>query len=102
MFTASLALRAYGFLGAIEAIAAMATFFFVLFGSGWVYGQTLASSDPLYLQATTACLSAVIVMQIVNVFLYRSRAHAPDWGYLRRRGVVHGAARGITNQRGSH
>jgi calcium-translocating P-type ATPase len=72
LFTASLALRAYLFLGAIEAIAAMATFFFVLHGSGWVYGQTLASSDPLYLRATTACLSAVIVMQIVNVFLCRS------------------------------
>ena len=27
---------------------------------------------PLYLQATTACLSAIIVMQIMNVFLCRS------------------------------
>jgi sodium/potassium-transporting ATPase subunit alpha len=72
LFSASLALRAYLFLGAIEAIAAMATFFFVLNGSGWAYGQVLAPSDPLYLQATTACLSAVIVMQIVNVFLCRS------------------------------
>ena len=26
----------------------------------------------LYLRATTACLSAIIVMQIVNVFLCRS------------------------------
>jgi sodium/potassium-transporting ATPase subunit alpha len=32
----------------------------------------LAQSHPLYLQATTACLSAVIVMQIVNVFSCRS------------------------------
>jgi sodium/potassium-transporting ATPase subunit alpha len=72
LFSASLALRAYLFLGAIEAIAAMAAFFFVLDGSGWAYGQALAPSDPLYLQATTACLSAVIVMQIVNVFLCRS------------------------------
>ena len=34
LFTWSLALRAYLFLGAIEAIAAMATFFFVLHGGG--------------------------------------------------------------------
>jgi len=72
LFTVSLALRAYLFLGAIEAIAAMATFFFVLYGAGWEYGLTLTPSDPLYLRATTACLSAVIVMQIVNVFLCRS------------------------------
>ncbi len=72
LFNSSLALRAYLFLGVIEAIAAMATFFFVLSGSGWAYGQALAPSHPLYLQATTACLSAVIVMQIVNVFLCRS------------------------------
>jgi calcium-translocating P-type ATPase len=72
LFSASLALRAYLFLGVIEAIAAMATFFLVLSGAGWAYGQALAPSHPLYLQATTACLSAVIVMQIVNVFLCRS------------------------------
>ena len=31
-----------------------------------------SSTDPLYLRATTACLSTIIVMQIVNVFLCRS------------------------------
>ena len=36
------------------------------------YGQSLAPNDPLYLRATTACLTAIIVMQIVNVFLCRS------------------------------
>ena len=72
LFTLSLALRAYLFLGAIEAAAAMAAFFFVLRGFGWTYGQGLAPSDVRYLQATTACLGAVIVMQIVNVFLCRS------------------------------
>jgi magnesium-transporting ATPase (P-type) len=67
-----LALRAYLFLGLIEAVASMAAFFFVLFGAGWKYGANLPLNDPLYLQATTACLSAIIVMQIVNVFLCRS------------------------------
>ena len=72
LFDWPLALRAYLFLGAIEAAIAMAAFFFVLHGGGWRYGQALAPSDPLYLRATTACFSAIIVMQIVNVFLCRS------------------------------
>ena len=38
--------------------------------------RTLAPQDPLYLQATTACLSAIIVMQIVNVFLCRSASRS--------------------------
>jgi len=67
-----LALRAYLFLGLIEAAIAMAAFFYVLHGAGWKYGQNLPLQDPVYLQATTACLSAIIVMQIVNVFLCRS------------------------------
>jgi sodium/potassium-transporting ATPase subunit alpha len=67
-----LAFRAYLFLGLIEAAGAMAAFFFVLNGAGWNYGQKLAATDPVYLHATTACLSAIIVMQIVNVFLCRS------------------------------
>jgi sodium/potassium-transporting ATPase subunit alpha len=67
-----LALRAYLFLGLIEAAAAMAAFFLVLDRAGWKYGDSLAVHDPVYVQATTACLSTIIVMQIVNVFLCRS------------------------------
>ena len=72
LFSFSVAFRAYVFLGLFEAVAAMAAFFFVLKGGGWLYGQALASTDPLYLRATTACLSAIIVMQVANVFLCRS------------------------------
>jgi sodium/potassium-transporting ATPase subunit alpha len=72
LFDWPLALRAYLFLGAIEAAIAMAAFFFVLRGGGWRYGEALAMNDPLYLRATTACFSAIVVLQIVNVFLCRS------------------------------
>jgi sodium/potassium-transporting ATPase subunit alpha len=68
----SLALRAYLFLGLIEAAAALAAFLFILNTAGWTFGQTLAPTDPVYLSATTACLSAIIALQIVNVFLCRS------------------------------
>jgi calcium-translocating P-type ATPase len=64
--------RAYLFLGPMQAVAAMAAFFFVLVGRGWSYGEILAPTDPVYLQATTACLVAIVVMQIANVFLCRS------------------------------
>ena len=72
---AGLLARAYGFLGMLEAVAAMAAFFYVLVSAGWIYGQLIAPHDPMfsvYLQATTACLSAIVVMQIVNVYLCRS------------------------------
>jgi sodium/potassium-transporting ATPase subunit alpha len=64
-------LRAYLFLGPLEAIAGMAAFFFVLHGGGWQYGNVPGIHANLYLQATTACLSAIIAMQVVNVFLCR-------------------------------
>ena len=64
--------RAYLFLGPMQAAAAMSAYWFVLRNGGWNFGEKLAAHDPLYLQATTACLSAIVVMQIANVFLCRS------------------------------
>jgi magnesium-transporting ATPase (P-type) len=75
LLDAGLLARAYGFLGMLEAAAAMAAFFFVLVSAGWSYGQRISVGDrlfPAYLQATTACLSAIVAMQFVNVFLCRS------------------------------
>ena len=63
--------RAYLFLGVLEAAAAMAAFFFVLLGAGWSYGEIPGKADPLYLQATTACLAAIVVMQAINLFVCR-------------------------------
>ncbi|MDD1650874.1 MAG: cation-transporting P-type ATPase, partial [Methylococcaceae bacterium] len=64
--------RAYLFLGVMEAAAAMAAYSFVLHDGGWSWGERLGNHDPLYLQATTACLSAIILMQVVNVFLCKT------------------------------
>jgi calcium-translocating P-type ATPase len=63
--------RAYLFLGVLQAAAAMAVFFFVLRAAGWQYGEMLAKTAPLYLQATTACLAAIVMTQVINVFLCR-------------------------------
>jgi calcium-translocating P-type ATPase len=64
--------RAYLFLGLLEASAAMAAYFFVLYRGGWEWGEALARDAPLYRQATTACLAAIIVMQVANVFLCKA------------------------------
>jgi len=63
-------LRAYTFLGPIEAAAAMAGYFYILFQGGWSWGLTPTSF--LYRQATTTCLTAVIVTQVANGFVCRS------------------------------
>ncbi len=64
--------RSYLFLGPIEAAAALFGFFTVLYASGWHWGVPLRSDDLLYIQATTACLTGIIVTQVANVFACRS------------------------------
>jgi magnesium-transporting ATPase (P-type) len=76
LLTPGLLVRAYVFLGSCQAIAAMAAFFFVLFGAGWAWGQTLPTDGTTYRQATTACLTAIVLMQVVNVHLCRSRTRS--------------------------
>jgi magnesium-transporting ATPase (P-type) len=71
LLSPALLTRAYLWLGLLQAVAAMAAFFFVLDRGGWEYGDRLAASAPLYLEATTACLAAIVAMQVVNVFLCR-------------------------------
>ena len=72
--------RAYLFLGPLEALAAMAAFFFVLEGAGWQYGTTLDSGDPLYRQATTACLAGIVLAQMANLFVCRHPS-LPFWRF---------------------
>ena len=67
----SLVARAYLWLGPLQAAVSLAAFFFVLNTGGWRYGEPLATHAPLYLQATTACLTAIVACQVVNVFLCR-------------------------------
>jgi magnesium-transporting ATPase (P-type) len=89
----ALLLRAYLFLGGLEAIAAMSAFFFVLAAGGWAYGDRLSTTAPLHLQATTACLSAIIVMQVVNVFSCRDeRASAFSFRFFSNPLILAGIA----------
>jgi calcium-translocating P-type ATPase len=93
LLTWGLLARAYLWLGMLEAIAAMAAFFFVLNRGGWTYGEALAPTAPLYLQATTACLGAIVVAQVVNVFLCRDhRRSAFAFGLASNRLLLWGIA----------
>ena len=73
LLTRGLLARAYLFLGPLEAAAGMSLFVYVLVSGGWQSGQVLSADDLLYRQATAACLTAIVLMQVVNVHLCRSR-----------------------------
>jgi magnesium-transporting ATPase (P-type) len=75
VLTTALLTRAYLFLGGFEAVAAMAAFFFVLSRSG-------------YVAATTACLAAIVLTQIVNVHLCRSGSASVALSVRRWNGLI--------------
>ena len=72
LFDIGLLSRAYLFLGLLISLASMSAYFYVLNQGNWHYGEILASNNPLYLEATTACLMGIMCMQIVNSSMCRS------------------------------
>jgi sodium/potassium-transporting ATPase subunit alpha len=72
LLTGGVLLRAYLYLGLLEAAAGMTAYFYVMYSGGWSWGQPLAVTSTLYLQATTACLAGIIMTQVANVFACRS------------------------------
>ncbi|MCP9448295.1 MAG: cation-translocating P-type ATPase C-terminal domain-containing protein, partial [Nitrospira sp.] len=72
MLNLPLLLRAYLWLGVIEAATAMTAFFLYLTGKGWAWGMPLDWSSPLYREATTVTLAAIVLAQVANVFACRS------------------------------
>ena len=85
--------RAYGFLGLIEAGIAMGGFFWYLLSHGWTWGAPLSWSDPLYRQATTVTLAAIVLAQVANVFACRSeRTSILRLGFFTNRFILWGIA----------
>lgn len=85
--------HSYLFLGLIQATYSLTLFFLVLSQGGWVYGQELASVDPLYRSATGAALASIILMQIGNLIGRRyERRSGLDGGLWRNRLIVCGVA----------
>ncbi len=67
-----LLLRAYCFLGPIEAVACMAGFFFIYCQQGWRPGMAMADSGTVYVTATTMSLAGIVATQIGNVMACRT------------------------------
>jgi sodium/potassium-transporting ATPase subunit alpha len=67
-----LLLRVFLLLGPIEAAAGLFGFFYVLHTGGWQWGSALSAKSILYMQATTACLTGIVLAQVANGFASRS------------------------------
>ena len=65
-------LRAYAFLGMIEAGIAMGGFFLYLYSEGWTWGDPLDWNSALYKEATTVTFAGIVAAQVANVFACRS------------------------------
>jgi len=85
--------RSYLFLGPIEAAAGLFGFFYILNAGGWRWGEMLPPDNLIYMQATTACLTAIIVTQVANVFACRSfRESVFSIGFFSNRLIFGGIA----------
>eukprot|EP01114_Cavostelium_apophysatum_P003728 TRINITY_DN1385_c0_g2_i1.p1 TRINITY_DN1385_c0_g2~~TRINITY_DN1385_c0_g2_i1.p1 ORF type:complete len:916 (-),score=259.88 TRINITY_DN1385_c0_g2_i1:52-2799(-) len=76
LITPSLLLRSLGYIGSIQAVAAMCGFYFQYFLHGYspsdVWNSDIPASAELYQSATTMALSAVVFCQVGNLFATRN------------------------------
>ena len=56
--------RIFGWIGPLEALAAMASFFFAYWLGGWRPWEPLADSGELYRQATTMTMAGIVMAQV--------------------------------------
>lgn len=65
-------LRAYAWLGMIQAVLSLGAFFAVYGIAGWRPGEPLTTTGPLYAAATTATFAGIVACQVGNLFACRS------------------------------
>lgn len=63
----------YGIIGMLQAAAGFFAFFVVLHQGGWAWGETLPESGVLYKMAVTSFFAAVVVCQVADVLICRTR-----------------------------
>ena len=91
LLTRNLLFMSYGVIGMIQAAAGFFSFFVVLFHGGWEYGQDLAMNNLLYQQASTAFFASVIICQIADVIICRTRRQSLlSVGFMSNRLVLFG------------
>ena len=73
LLTRNLLFMSYGIIGMIQAAAGFFSYFTVLYSNGWQWGQQLGADDPVYRTAITAFFASIIICQIADVLICRTR-----------------------------
>ncbi len=73
LLSRNLLMMSYGIVGMIQAAAGFFSYFVILYAGGWEWGQDLPPSDPLYRTAITGFFASIIVCQIADVIICRTR-----------------------------
>lgn len=73
LLSPNLLFMSYGIIGMLQAAAGFFSYFVVLKMGGWVWGQQLASTEPLYLKAVTAFFASIVICQVADVLICRTR-----------------------------
>ncbi len=73
LLSRNLLIMSYGVVGMIQAAAGFFSYFVILYSGGWEWGQDLASNDPLYRTAITGFFASIIICQISDVIICRTR-----------------------------
>jgi magnesium-transporting ATPase (P-type) len=71
-------MRAYGWLGMIEAALSLGGFFAAYWLAGWRRGEPMAGSGLVYVTATTMTLAGIVACQVGAAFACRSD-HQASW-----------------------
>jgi sodium/potassium-transporting ATPase subunit alpha len=73
LLTWPLLLMSYGIIGMLQAAAGFFAFFVVLHQGGWMWGDALPESGTLYRTAVTSFFAAVVICQVADVLICRTR-----------------------------
>ena len=73
LLSRNLLFMSYGIVGMIQAAAGFFSYFVVLLDGGWQWGESLAGTDPLYRTAITAFFASIIICQVADVLICRTR-----------------------------
>ncbi|MEW6602435.1 MAG: HAD-IC family P-type ATPase, partial [Nitrospirota bacterium] len=73
LLSPNLLFMSYGVIGMLQAAAGFFSYFVILINGGWTRGAQISSTDPLYLKAVTAFFASIIICQIADVFICRTR-----------------------------
>ncbi|MDJ0627664.1 MAG: HAD-IC family P-type ATPase [Rhodobacter sp.] len=73
LLTRNLLIMSYGVVGMLQAAAGFFSYFVILYSGGWEWGQELAFDDPLYRTAVTGFFASIIICQVSDVIICRTR-----------------------------